>query len=119
MRALAVCLLALAACGADPLPPVEPEPDPGACGDDVPVITWESFGQGFVTTYCQGCHATSAVDRQGAPEQVVFDEEIDVLTWKGLVLEVAASEAPTMPPGGGPLPEDRDRLAIWLSCFAE
>ena len=40
---------------------------------DVPLITYASFGQGFITFNCQGCHGSGAANRQGAPEFVTFD----------------------------------------------
>ena len=46
--------------------------DDGACAD-VPVVTWSTFGQGFVDFYCQGCHASTTQNRHDAPESVVFD----------------------------------------------
>lgn len=116
-RAIALTLLAATGCGAseDPLT----APDTSACGDDTPVVTWETFGEGFVTTYCQGCHAESAVDRHGAPEDIVFDSEEDVLWVADLVLDVATGDVPSMPPNGGPQEEQRERLTVWLSCYAE
>ena len=95
------------------------EPDPQACGADTPTITWETFGEGFLSTYCQGCHASGTPNRQGAPENILFDTEDDALAFGGLILNTAASDEPRMPPNGGPLQEDRDRLYIWLTCFAD
>ena len=41
-------------------------------------VTWDNFGRGFTTQYCQSCHASSSADRKDAPEAVVFDTEDDV-----------------------------------------
>ena len=55
--ALPAVVVVLAACLAEEGPA---QPTAGSCGDDVPQLDWESFGEGFVTTYCQGCHAAGA-----------------------------------------------------------
>ncbi|HHH11047.1 MAG TPA: hypothetical protein ENK23_03120 [Sorangium sp.] len=114
---LALGMLLVAACAddsSDTTPPVGE-----LCNQDTPLVNWVTFGHGFVTTYCQGCHASTAANRQGAPTNVVFDTEADTLMWKQQILTVAASDAPTMPPNGGPDEADRERLNVWLGCFAE
>jgi hypothetical protein len=120
MRQLAPYLVVLAlGCAGDDGESEPPPPGPDACGEDVPLVSWETFGHGFLTTYCQGCHASTTPDRRGAPEQAVFDTEADALAWRSQILVVAASETPTMPPNGGPSDADRERLLVWLTCFAE
>ena len=37
-----------------------------ACAD-APVVTYETFGAGFLLENCQSCHASTAPDRKGAP----------------------------------------------------
>jgi len=106
--------LITAACGG-----VDEQPVDELCNDDAPLVSWETFGQGFVTTYCQGCHASTTPNRQGAPENVIFDTEADVLTSKDRVLATTASESPTMPPNGGPSDADRAKLELWLTCFTQ
>ena len=91
------------------------EVDESECAD-MPVVSWETFGAGFVTTHCQGCHASSAPDRRGAPAQIVFDSEADVVAQRDAVLR-ATSEA-RMPPAGGPSDDERELLRVWLTCFA-
>jgi uncharacterized membrane protein len=88
------------------------------CGEDVPLVTWETFGEGFVTTYCQGCHASTAVDRRGAPDHIMFDTEEQTAELAEDILEATLTTA-TMPPAGGPTPDEIERLEIWLTCFAE
>ncbi len=111
MRWLA--LLLLAAC--EPI-----DGGPGTVTDaecaDAPATTWDNFGAGFVTQNCQGCHASTAVNRLGAPDDVVFDTEEDTLRWADRILDLAASEAPTMPPRGGVSDDDRYRVRVWLGC---
>jgi hypothetical protein len=114
--------LALGACADEESSPPVVEPPPvepvGSC-DEQPIVTWETFGQGFLTTYCQGCHGSNAPDRKGAPETIVFDAFDDVVKWKGLILSAVTSDPPIMPPAGGPPEADRDLVGLWLTCFAE
>ncbi|MCK6504362.1 hypothetical protein L6R53_13330 [Myxococcota bacterium] len=103
-----------------------------ACGDsgedsgstdalcqDAPVVTWEYWGQGFLTESCQSCHASTSADRNGAPASVTFDTEAQVWTHRDAILATATGAEPTMPPRGGPSPDDRDLLEIWLRCWLE
>jgi len=89
-----------------------------AC-EDAPVDTWETFGRGFLTTHCNGCHAATTLDRRGAPEDLVFDSEDDALAHKAALLSSAGHAEPRMPPTGGTTEQERLRLRIWLSCFAD
>ena len=100
-------LARLLACAAAPA-------DSGAC--DPEVDGWANFGQGFLRQECQVCHASTAVDRHGAPPGVVFDTEADAWAHAPRILARAASDPPTMPPAGATRPEDRARLRRWLSC---
>ena len=110
-------------CGCADDPEVD---DPGQtqdplCGPETPTVTWETFGQGFMDTYCQGCHAAETPNRQGAPEIFSFDTESDAVAHATAILDSTApldGEA-RMPPNGGPSEDDRARLEIWLTCFAE
>jgi uncharacterized membrane protein len=117
---LLLVLLVVAACaGDDDGGETTAAPPEQTCGEEVPLVDWDTFGHGFLTTYCQGCHASTTPDRRGAPEAVTFDTEEDALAWRAQILGAAASEAPTMPPNGGPSDDDRERLSIWLTCFAD
>ncbi len=115
----ALLLAALAACGADK---GEAGVDSGDTGtpawcDDAPVLTWANFGEGFVTESCQSCHASTTLDRRGAPADVVFDDRETTLALGDRVLARATGDRPTMPPQGGVTDDDRERLAIWLTCW--
>lgn len=97
-----------------------------ACADDsggedlcaeAPVVTWANFGEGFMLENCQSCHAESAVDRHDAPVGVAFDTPEDIARWAERILARAAGDAPTMPPGGGTVADDREMLRIWLECY--
>jgi uncharacterized membrane protein len=91
---------------------------PDACAE-VPVLRWTNFGEGFITGACQGCHASTATDRFGAPEDVTFDTVEETWFWSSRILARAASEDPTMPPEGGVDADDRQRLTWWLECAPE
>lgn len=105
MRRLAL-LLTLLGCG-------DPE-DPCA---EAPIVTWETFGQGFVTERCQSCHASTAPPRDGVPAGIHFDTEEQTRALSDAILRVATGETPTMPPQGGVPEDDRERLEVWLSCW--
>lgn len=106
-------LVALLGCGDKPTESVQ---DTSPCAD-APTVTWETWGEGFVTESCQSCHASTSPDRNGAPEDVIFDTEQDVLDRATAVLSVATGESPTMPPEGGVSDDDRALLEIWLTCW--
>lgn len=84
--------------------------------DSGPTMTWANFGEGFLIENCNGCHAATAVNRFGAPEYVTFDTVDEVWVWASVILDVATGDAPTMPPTGGVVDDDRLRLEYWLRC---
>lgn len=90
----------------------------GLCAD-APVVTYETFGAGFMTENCQSCHASTSPDRQDAPESVVFDTVDQVWTLRERILQLAVPESPSMPPLGGTTADDRAKLEIWLTCAEE
>lgn len=102
---------AMAACGA-------PRPDAAMCAE-APVVTYDNFGRGFLNAYCQGCHASTATSRGGAPDDVTFDTRAEVHTLAPRILARAAGASPTMPPAGGVLEEEREALEIWLRCYPD
>ena len=114
--ALVVILLGLAACQGDDdtTPAGTADTGPSLC-DDAPVVTWENFGSGFTTESCQACHASTATDRQGAPEAVVFDTEEDALALADRILDRVVDTS-DMPPQGGVTEDDRYLVEVWLSC---
>lgn len=90
----------------------------GLCAD-APVVTWANWGHGFMIEACQGCHASTATDRYGAPDSVAFDTIEEVYQWRERILYRAVGEDPTMPPGGGTTEDDVYFLQVWLSCWIE
>ncbi|MCB9778971.1 MAG: hypothetical protein H6742_10440 [Alphaproteobacteria bacterium] len=86
---------------------------------DAPVVTWNSFGQGFTTEACQTCHASTTAERNGAPDSVTFDTLDDVRAHSDRILARATGDEPDMPPRGGVSDDDRARLEIWLRCWLE
>ncbi|RME26092.1 MAG: hypothetical protein D6798_07370 [Deltaproteobacteria bacterium] len=87
---------------------------PGWC-DTAVEVTWEDWGDGFMRTQCQGCHASQAEERYGAPPEVVFDTEADVIRWRARILVRTVDER-TMPPAGGVDEVDLQLLETWLRC---
>ena len=90
--------------------------DTGPCAD-VPLLTYANFGRGFLTEYCQGCHASTTLDRHGAPESVTFDNL--GLAWEKADRILERSLGGTMPPSGGTSEDDLTQLEWWLTCGEE
>jgi len=86
---------------------------------DAPVVTWETFGHGFVTEHCQACHASTTLERNGAPRDVSFDTHDEVLALTDRILARSVGPAASMPPQGGVTPDDRQKLEIWLRCWED
>jgi hypothetical protein len=132
MRSLTLSLF-LAACTNTALPTptgaVCPTPDPET-------LTWDSFGQKFMTDYCVACHDSSLIraQRNGAPLYHDYNSLIGVLQTPGHIDENAGSgpnaHNSRMPPercptekGGAvnrdcprPSEQERTNLAIWIAC---
>ncbi len=86
-------------------------------------LTWESFGQEFMSTYCTRCHASTLEGdaRQGAPLYHDFDTFMGVLVVADHVdMKAASGPAATneLMPIGTPTPtlEERQQLGEWLAC---
>ena len=130
---LVVLGLLLAGCTNTALPtPTQagcPDPDPGT-------LTWDSFGQKFMTDHCTWCHDSSLThaQRNGAPLYHDFNTLMGVLVIPDHVDEQAgsgpAADNNFMPPSrcpstlGGAIDRDCPRpteqarrdLAVWLAC---
>ena len=53
---------------------------------------------GILNIYCQGCHKSAAIDRRGAPLDVVFDTYDDAVRWGLASDEQMASNQMPPPP---------------------
>lgn len=84
--------------------------------DREPPLTYDNFGKGFLGLHCTGCHSSllKPEQRNLAPEGVDFDTLKGVLTWAERIEDRTLAQ--TMPPSGGPTPEELDRVAEWLAC---
>lgn len=108
----------LFACKEDPVDTGETaEVDPVCV--DAQQVTYNNFGKSFMTHSCQGCHATSAPNRFGAPEEVTFDDLESVWSQAALILAVATGDGASMPPQGGITEIQRTKLLWWLYCGEE
>ena len=132
MRLVVLCL-AFAACTNTPIPTdtetVCPDPDPNT-------LTYENFGQAFMTSYCTHCHASALPrsQRNGAPLFHDYDslrgvlaipDHIDAYAGSGPAAQnsvMPPDRCPTTP--GGPLDRDcpkpsqaeRTQLSQWIAC---
>lgn len=91
-------------------------PVAGTCTE----LTYESFGQAFMLSWCMNCHSasTTGASRYGAPPGVDLDTHADVQALRDRIAARVSVEAPTMPPVGGASRSERTRLAEWLACGA-
>lgn len=82
--------------------------------------SWENFGDAFLRNWCKGCHSPhlEGKARFGAPAGVDLVTIEDLRQWQARVKARATGDAPSMPPAGGPSPEERARLLQWLSSGA-
>jgi hypothetical protein len=114
-----------------------PTPTEAMCPSPDPMtLTWDSFGQKFMTDYCVACHDSSLVrtQRNGAPIYHDYDTFAGVLSLPEHIDQYAGSgpvaHNTLMPPGrcpsvkGGsldrdcpkPTDEERTDLSTWLAC---
>jgi uncharacterized membrane protein len=100
----------------------EGEPSGAVCPPES-TLTYENFGQSFVTSYCTHCHSSelTGADRMGAPLEHDFDTLAGILAVAGHVDEYAAagpdSTNEAMPPSDPkPTLAERQMLGEWLAC---
>ena len=90
-------------------------PQPPVC-DTAADVTYAEFGESFLRQHCQGCHASTSTNRQGAPSTIYFDTVEDVWRLSADILRVTTSEIPTMPPAWTLEEHDIEMLRWWLEC---
>lgn len=125
-RALLACIVLVAAAACDDAPRAESHgaPTGSTCPPDN-TLTYQSFGQDFMTAYCTRCHAStlSGPDRLDAPVGYDFDTlggvrqhlaHIDVHAAAG-PLTVNDGMPETDP---RPSVEERRMLGQWIACGA-
>ena len=99
-----------------------PTPTGSSCPDDS-TLTYATFGEAFMTSYCVGCHSSqrSGDDRNGAPAGHDFDTLEGIVAVAEHIDEHAAAgpeEVNELMPPSDPRPTDEEREALgeWLAC---
>ena len=109
-----IILLSFVACGLNAM-------DTGTVSfdcDRVTPLSYENFGKVYLSRHCNGCHSSLLPEklRVGAPAGVDFDNISMVKEWADRISARATGTTPTMPPGGGPTPEEVVQFEEWLNC---
>lgn len=117
MTRLIPLLLLLGSCGKDDDSGEPAVPPPGECPPES-MVTWNSFAEGWIDTWCTGCHSATLAgeDRQGAPDTVNFDTYGDVVQYGERIRVLATMADPYMPPSGGTSEANRALMAEWIAC---
>lgn len=112
LGAVAGAALALSGCASE----AAPEDTAAEWCINQPVVTWDSFGHAFVTTYCTSCHSVNNTEsRYGAPVGSNFDSEAD-LAAQADRFRARVFDAGDMPVGGGVYEEDLALMQVYLTC---
>lgn len=90
----------------------------GPSCDREPALTYDNWGEGFIATFCVGCHSAliEGEPRKGATVGVDFNTYGDVLNHAQRMAARSTGAEPDMPPSGGPSAEDVALLDEWLTC---
>jgi len=80
-----------------------------SCPDGGTTLTWSSFGHGFMTSYCAGCHSGGRLALTSQAQVQASAGTVDSMVQSG-----------SMPPRGAPSPTSAERANLdqWLSCGA-
>lgn len=121
---LAILLVTLPAAACEQDHEDEGPPTGALCPDDS-TLTWDSFGKGFMESYCTRCHSTalSGAERKGAPSDHNF-ESAALVRMQIEHIDGQAAAGPdavnTEMPIGAPTPteDERRKLGEWLACGA-
>lgn len=89
------------------------------CPDGGTALTYANFGAPFMTENCNRCHSAPDGQRNGAPDNFVFDTHADVQAHAARIFARAADTNNSMPTGPDTIPSQlRVNLANWLACGA-
>jgi hypothetical protein len=115
-------VLATAGCSSGSNTGSSPPADAAASGD-----TWQSWAQGFFTTYCVPCHnASDTTGRNYSVQANVARDRLEIRCGVAVTQDPSWNCDPQFPPpkqfpiGNGPKPTDaeRNRAVAWLSAGA-
>lgn len=82
-------------------------------------LTYEGFGKPFFSSNCNYCHSAETGEREGAPDNYVFDTRKQIIAHEERIFARSAATNDSMPPGPDDPPlEEREQLAEWLACGA-
>ena len=86
--------------------------------DAVERVTYANFGDAFLRNWCRGCHGVQLTGdaRSDAPEGIDFETHDDARMWADRIRARAIGEHASMPPAGGPSPEELALLEAWLDA---
>ena len=97
--------------------PDQPDADLTIC--DTSELSYGNFAQGFMDSYCLGCHSNTLNpgQRRGAPDSVNFDT-FELVQQQADRIRVRAGSNQDMPPQSGAQPsnEERDSITEWIDC---
>ena len=97
--------------------PGQPDADLSVC--ETSELSFANFAQGFMDSYCLGCHSSALGEgqRAGAPMQVNFDT-YELVQAQADRIRFRAAENQDMPPQSGAQPTNDERANIgeWINC---
>ena len=97
--------------------PEQPDADLSIC--ETSELSYANFAQGFMDSYCLGCHssALSPAQRRGAPQSIDFDT-YELVQQQAARIQFRAGVNQDMPPQSGAQPsnEERDSINEWINC---
>ena len=82
--------------------------------------TYTNTGEIFMLNWCTSCHHSdiTGADRKDGTQGVDLNGFENVAAFLDRIEARALGDAPTMPPAGGPTPQELERLQEWLLCGA-
>jgi uncharacterized membrane protein len=80
--------------------------------------SWSANAELVLVEHCQPCHASTATERHGAPEDISFDTPEEARALASEIEATALGPDPSMPPVMEISELDKVRLREWLECQA-